>query len=51
MTNEEGKVAQGAEAIVLEESLVMYQWILTKKARLEPQFKLENICFIFSNRK
>ena len=51
MTNEEGKVAQGAEAIVLEESLVMYQWILSEMARLEPRFKLSNIQFIFGDGK
>ena len=51
MTNEEGKIAQGAEALVIEESIDMYTWILEQMSILEPRFQLSKIRFIFADQK
>ena len=51
MVDEEGNVCQGCEAIVVEESIEMYSWILLEMNRLEPRFQLKNIKFIFSDQK
>ena len=51
MVNEEGKVSQGCEAIVIEESIEMYAWILKEMNRLEPRFHLNKIRYIFSDQK
>ena len=51
MINEENKVAQGAEALVIQESINMYTWIIKEMNCLEPRFKLSNIKFIFADQK
>ena len=51
MVDDEGTVCQGCEAIVVEETIEMYAWILLEMSRLEERFKLEKIKFIFSDQK
>ena len=51
MVDEEGNVCQGCEAIVVEETLDMYAWILSEMSRLELRFELEKVKFIFSDQK
>jgi hypothetical protein len=40
---DKGKIAQGAESIVIEESHEIYAWVLSKMARLELWFRLDQI--------
>ena len=47
--DDEGKIAQGAESIVIEESHEVYAWVLTEMARLEPRFRLDKIRIIFAD--
>jgi hypothetical protein len=47
--NDEGKIAQGAKSIVIEESHEIYAWVLTKMARLKPRFCLDQIWIIFAD--
>ena len=51
MFDDEGRVAQGCEFIVIKESINMYAWILKEMNRLEPCFKLKTIRYIFLDQK
>ena len=37
------------EAIVISENINSYTWVLKKMVEMEPQFKLENVKFIFGD--
>jgi hypothetical protein len=47
--DDKGKIAQGSKSIVIEESHQIYAWALSKMARLEPRFWLDQIWIIFAN--
>jgi hypothetical protein len=47
--DDKGKIAQGAKSIVVEELHEIYAWVLTKMARLESRFWLDEIRIIFAD--
>ena len=49
LNDDKGKRAQGAEAIVVEESHEIYAWVLSEMARLAPRFRLDKIRIIFAD--
>ena len=51
MINEENKVAQDAEVLIVQESIDMYTWIIKEINCLKPYFKLSNIKFILLTKK
>jgi hypothetical protein len=49
LDDKEGKIAQGAESIVIEELHKIYAWVLTEMTRPDPRFQLDQIWIIFAN--
>jgi hypothetical protein len=47
--DDKGKIAQGAESIVIEELHAIYVWVLTEMAKLEPRLWLDQIWIIFAD--
>ena len=51
MTDNENKICQGCEAIVVEESTSAYTWIINMMADIEPRFKKSSIRIIYGDGK
>eukprot|EP00978_Attheya_sp_CCMP212_P021517 scaffold62881_cov29-Attheya_sp.AAC.2 len=51
MTDSEHNICQGCEAVVIEETTSVYEWIINMMAEIEPRFKKSSIRIIFGDGK